>query len=531
MSKRTFALFLTILLLASTVPSATANNYKGYQLSRSEVTDFSLIDQNGDQVNLHHGPGEILVVAFIFTTCPDVCSIITQSLKSVQQGLGEEYAQDVEFMSITVDPEYDTPERLKEYTQLHDVNWSHLTGDLAELEKVWKEFGLVVQKNVIEAHVGEGNGYQSNDSTLMLVDGNGNSSELMFLPTAWTLTHTLFESNNVSLNYSTHSEYGNMISGINDVESPSDWSWYWKFMTFNESTTSWQESPVGVDFVDSLANPHIAYLASNANEGLLVNPGDGENPSISVVYPQNTTQKFSLEENMTAWHLTTGAFDGAGINYSSTNHPQFGHFFSSINDEDPAQDNFSWYWELHTWNESSISWEYSMLGVDSIYEPKYIAWARNTTNDSDIPIPGAVQNSIDQQAGLVCNGHGWEMGSGDSKHCMCDGGYEWPEDSMLSCVEVEADEQYSVGHSTTTFILDRDRKPRVAWTGDRWAPEDFISDIEMLAEDIGLIEKDTESEDRQEGLLPGPSIALALSALGLAAITINIRSKSNGEER
>ncbi len=85
MSKRPFALFLTILLLASTVPSATANNYKGYQLSRSEVTDFSLVNQNGDQVNLHHGPGEILVVAFIFTTCPDVCSIITQSLKSVQQ--------------------------------------------------------------------------------------------------------------------------------------------------------------------------------------------------------------------------------------------------------------------------------------------------------------------------------------------------------------------------------------------------------------------------------------------------------------
>ena len=126
MPRRFFALFLTILLLASTVPSATANNYKGYQLSRGEVTDFSLVDQNGNEVNLHHGPGEILVVAFIFTRCPDVCPIITQSLKSVQQGLSEDYAQQVEFMSITVDPEYDTPERLKEYTELHNVKWSHL---------------------------------------------------------------------------------------------------------------------------------------------------------------------------------------------------------------------------------------------------------------------------------------------------------------------------------------------------------------------------------------------------------------------
>ncbi|DAC29381.1 MAG TPA: SCO family protein, partial [Candidatus Poseidoniales archaeon] len=183
MSRRFFALFLTILLLASTVPSATANNYKGYQLSRGEVTDFSLIDQNGNEVNLHHGPGEILVVAFIFTRCPDVCPIITQSLKSVQQGLSEDYAQQVEFMSITVDPEYDTPERLNEYTELHNVNWSHLTGDLEELEEIWQEFGLVVQKNVIEAHVGEINGYQSNDSTVVFVDGTGNYSELMFLPT------------------------------------------------------------------------------------------------------------------------------------------------------------------------------------------------------------------------------------------------------------------------------------------------------------------------------------------------------------
>lgn len=531
MSNRWITILITVLLMASTIPSASANNYKGYQLSRGEVSDFSLINQNGDQVNLHHGPGEILVVAFIFTRCPDVCPVITQALKSVQQGLPVEYAHQIEFMSITVDPEFDTPERLKEYTDLHNVNWSHLTGDLEKLEDIWKEFGLVVQKNVISAHIGEVNGYQSNDSTVVFVDGNGNSSELMYLPTAWTLTHTLFENNNISLNYSTHSQFGNMISGINGVEAPSDLSWYWKFMTFNESSTSWEESSVGVDFVDSQENPHIAYLASNANEGLLVSPSEDDGPSISVVYPENTTQKFSFEENFTAWHLTTGAFDGAGINYSSTNHAQFGHFFSSFNDEDPSQDNSSWYWELHTWNDTSTTWEYSMLGVDSISEPKHIAWARNTTNDSDIPIPGAVQNSIDQQNGQVCDGHGWEMGSGASKHCMCDDGYDWPEDTMLSCVEVEVEEEYNVGHSTTTFILDQERKPRVAWTGDQWNPEDFISDIEMLAEDIGLIE--SSNDDSDDWFAVSPTLVFGLSALlalGLAAIAINVSSKSNDEK-
>ena len=56
---------------------------------------------------------------------------------------------------------------------------------------------------------------------------------------------------------------------------------------------------------------------------------------------------------------------------------------------------------------------------------------------------------------------GWEMGSGAGKHCMCDDGYEWPEDTMLSCVEVDVEEEYYVGHSTTTLILDTKRK--IVW--------------------------------------------------------------------
>jgi len=521
MKSRVIAYFLIGLLLISLVPTTSA--YKGYQLSRGAVADFTLIDQDENNVSLSLSNGEILVVAFIFTRCTDVCPIITQSLRSVQEGLSSEYSDDVGFMSITVDPEHDTPERLKAFSELHDANWSHLTGDLEVMEEVWNSFGLVVQKNVIEAHVAEGNGHQSNDSTVTFVDGAGNSSELMVMPTAWTLTNSLFDGNNISMNYSTHHQYGNMISGINGAESPSDWSWYWRFMLFNETADSWQESNVGVDFVDIDETPNIAYLASNADENLLAKPTN-DTYSVSLVYPDNTSEVFIKDENdITAWHLTIGAFDGADINYTSSNHPQFGHFFSSFNDEDPSLDNWSWYWELHTWNESDMSWEYSQLGVDSIQSPQYIAWARNTTADSDIPIPGAVQSMIDQQNNQVCDGHGWEMGSGAGKHCMCDEGYEWPEDTMLSCVSVEVIEEYSVGHSTTTFILDGERKPRVAWTGDNWNPADFIADIETLAEIEGLIEDSSENT-------PGLTFAMAFISLGVAAIAINVRSTANEEE-
>jgi len=524
MRSRIIAYFLISILLVSLVPSTTA--YKGYQLSRGPISDFSLIDQDGETVTLNRSSGEIIVVAFIFTRCPDVCPVITQALRSVQQGLSPEYSDDVRIMSISVDPEYDTPERLKAFTELHDVNWSHLTGDLEVMEEVWNSFGLVVQKNVIEAHVAEENGHQSNDSTVMFVDGEGNSSELMVLPTAWSLTNTLSDANNLSINYSTHSLNGKIISSINGTESPLDESWYWKFMTYNETSTSWQESNVGIDFVniddiDGIEN--IAYLASNADENLLSTPID-DTFSMSIVYPDNTSETHTMDEtSVNAWHLTIEAFDGAGLNYSYTKHPQFGHFFSSFNDEDPAMDNSSWYWELHTWNDSSMSWEYSQLGADSVEDPQYIAWARNTTLDSDIPLPGAIQSMIDQQNNQVCDGHGWEMGSGAGKHCMCDEGYEWPDDTMLSCVAVEVEEEYTVGHSTTTFILDSERKPRVAWTGDNWDPSEFIEDIETLAELEGLIEVPSEET-------PGLTFAVALMSLSAAAIAINVRSKANEEE-
>jgi protein SCO1/2 len=521
MKRRIIAYFLISVLLVSLVPTTSA--YKGYQLSRGAISDFTLIDQDENNVTLSLSNGEILVVAFIFTRCPDVCPVITQSLKSVQDGLSSDYSDDVGFMSISVDPEYDTPERLKAFTELHDVNWPHLTGDLEAMEELWNNFGLVVQKNVIEAHVADENGHQSNDSTVIFVDGEGNSSELMSLPTAWSLTNTIVDENNLSINYSTHPQYGHMISGINGTESPSDWSWYWRFMVHNETSESWQESSVGVDFVDLDEYPNIAYLASNADETLLSKPAN-DTFSMSLVYPDNASENFIFDEDdLTAWHLTIGAFDGAGVNYSSSNHPQFGHFFSSFNDEDPASDNWSWYWELHTWNESDMSWEYSQLGVDSIEDPQYIAWARNTTEDSEIPLPGAVQSMIDQQNNQVCDGHGWEMGSGSGKHCMCDEGYEWPEDTMLSCVSVEVEEEYSVGHSTTTFILDGERKPRVAWTGDNWDPSEFISDIETLAALEGLI------DDSSEGI-PGLTFAIAFISMGAAAIAINVRSTSNEEE-
>ena len=511
MSKKSLlALLVVSLFITSAIPAATA--FKGYQLSRPPVEDFSLIDQNNQNVNLTDSRGDVVVVAFVFTRCPDVCPVITQLLRSVESGIGADYEEHVSIISISVDPEFDTPERLKEYTELHKVNWSHLTGDLADMESIYANFGLVVQKNVIEAHIGDINGHQAEDSTVMLVNNTGVATELMNTPSAWSTTKFAAFEAGWELNSSTHPIYGTSVSGIDGIEAPSDNSWYWKLMTYNTSGQAWEGSMLGADSVTTPTSKNIAWMASTADATLLTTP-DLDNSSVSLIYPDNTTA-FQQINNSNGWHLTSAAFDGAGIEFSAP-HSQYGHYLESVGQEDPAADNDSWRWELHEWNETSMGWQSSAVGMDSIESPSYLAWAPNSTADSDIPIPGAFVEDDQQE----CDGNGWEMGSGASKHCMCDSGYEWPEDTMLSCVQADIVEEYNVGHSTTTFILDTERKPVVAWTGDNWNAEEFISDVRAVVENDGLVDTDSDS-------IPGFTTIASIAAISLAAVRIG-RKQTN----
>ena len=151
MKSRVFiAVTLVACLLISSIPTASA--YKGHVLGRTAIDDFTLINQHSENRSLYALQGDLLVVSFIFTRCDSVCPVITQNLKSVQQGLSADIADDVGFVSITVDPAYDTPEILRDYSNQHGVDWPHLTGTEEELQVIWNTFGVIVSKEVINAH-------------------------------------------------------------------------------------------------------------------------------------------------------------------------------------------------------------------------------------------------------------------------------------------------------------------------------------------------------------------------------------------
>ena len=115
----------------------------------------------------------------------------------------------------------------------------------------------------------------------------------------------------------------------------------------------------------------------------------------------------------------TRALNGAGIN-ATIEDSSYGHFLSSLADEDAPED-YAWWWNL-----------YVGMKQESSGNPQTWAWTTPLSRSyrmgsfqrERLGDPAPTAESSDE---TVCNGHGWEMGSGASKHCMCDAGYTWAE--------------------------------------------------------------------------------------------------------
>jgi protein SCO1 len=97
------------------------------------VPDFRLVDQSGAPFGPDRLTGRVWIADFLFTRCPDVCPRMTERLVKVQRALGDR----VDIVSISVDPEYDTPGRLADFAGAHGAGsprWHFLTGDSGRLQ-------------------------------------------------------------------------------------------------------------------------------------------------------------------------------------------------------------------------------------------------------------------------------------------------------------------------------------------------------------------------------------------------------------
>jgi protein SCO1 len=111
--------------------------------------EFALTSQDGTRVTLGGYRGKVVAVTFIFTSCKDSCPLLTAKMAQVQDALGADFGAKIAFVSITVDPERDTPDVLKRYAQAFGANpagWAFLTGTPDAIKDVARRYGIFVSK-------------------------------------------------------------------------------------------------------------------------------------------------------------------------------------------------------------------------------------------------------------------------------------------------------------------------------------------------------------------------------------------------
>ena len=110
---------------------------------------FTLTAQDGRRVSLAELRGKVVAVTFIYASCVDTCPLLTAKMAGLRAKLGSDFGPRVAFVSVTVDPERDTPDVLRRYADRYGATgpgWWFLTGSPAEIAGVTRRYGVFARK-------------------------------------------------------------------------------------------------------------------------------------------------------------------------------------------------------------------------------------------------------------------------------------------------------------------------------------------------------------------------------------------------
>lgn len=111
---------------------------------------FSLTSQTGNPVSIGDFRGRVVAVTFIFASCTDTCPLLTDTMAQIQDKLGDRFGKDIVFVSITVDPQRDTPQALKQYAEVFGADpqgWYFLTGAPDAIGDVLRRYGVYASRS------------------------------------------------------------------------------------------------------------------------------------------------------------------------------------------------------------------------------------------------------------------------------------------------------------------------------------------------------------------------------------------------
>jgi protein SCO1/2 len=167
-SRRCPILVLTLILVLA---GCGGPSFRGSVLDEPVlVPDFTLTDQSGQNFRLSDQRGNVVVLFFGYTQCPDVCPTTLATWRQVHEALGADAAK-VRFVFVTVDPDRDTPERLGMHVNAFNPDFVGLTGDQEQLEAVYDVFDVYYEK---DDSSGSAAGYLVNHTaTTFVIDPEG----------------------------------------------------------------------------------------------------------------------------------------------------------------------------------------------------------------------------------------------------------------------------------------------------------------------------------------------------------------------
>ena len=149
MTARLPLLLLAVLTAAMLAGCSQAQpSFMGTELTaRDAAPEFTLVDQFGEETSLSDRRGKVVALTFLYTNCPDICPLTAHSLAKAHEALGDD-AAGVSMIAISVDPNRDTPQQARAYSQQRNMldKWSFLTGTEEELSPLWKAYYLAVER-------------------------------------------------------------------------------------------------------------------------------------------------------------------------------------------------------------------------------------------------------------------------------------------------------------------------------------------------------------------------------------------------
>ena len=148
-----------------------ASGFQGAALPAGvRARDFTLTDQTGSPVSLSRYRGQVVVIAFVYSTCGSTCIVIAQQIR----GALDELPRPVPVLLVSVDPDADTPARVSRFLEQVSLTGRvhYLTGSLSQLRPVWSAYGID-PASIASASASARNAQIESSTGVLLIDGRG----------------------------------------------------------------------------------------------------------------------------------------------------------------------------------------------------------------------------------------------------------------------------------------------------------------------------------------------------------------------